>query len=118
MQRMAYAAKDDKDAKEKNRLAYEYYKRFDNMFTGPGIVKKGLIEPLPREQTLEELTENLLICTPSEMIDKLATYAEAGVDEIIISAGFGQSQEDMIESMHRIGDKIIPHFKNFSTKVA
>ena len=118
MQRMAYAAKDDKDAKEKNRLAYEYYKRFDNMFTGPGIVKKGLIEPLPREQTLEELTENLLICTPPEMIDKLVKYAEAGVDEIIISAGFGQSQEDMIESMHRIGDKIIPHFKNFSTKVA
>ena len=52
------------------------------------------------------------------MIDKLAMYAEAGVDEIIISAGFGQSQEDMIESMHRIGDKIIPRFKNFSTKVA
>ena len=22
------------DAEEKNRLAYEYYKRFDNMFTG------------------------------------------------------------------------------------
>ena len=29
MQRMAYLAKDEKDAEEKNRLAYEYYKRFD-----------------------------------------------------------------------------------------
>ena len=36
MQRMAFAAKDSKDAKEKNKLAYGYYKRFDNMFTGPG----------------------------------------------------------------------------------
>ena len=39
---------------------------------------------LPRKQSIEELTENLLICPTSEMIDKLSVYAEAGVDEIII----------------------------------
>ena len=118
MQRVAYAARDEHDAKEKNLLAYEYYKRFDNMFTGPGKVDKGLIEPLPRKQTLEELAENLLICTPAQMIDKLEIYAEAGVDEIIISAGFGQSQEDMIDSMYRISEKVIPHFKSDQSKVA
>ena len=100
MQRMAFAAKDATDAKEKNKLAYGYYKRFDNMFTGPGKVKKGEIEPLPRKQSLEEMTENLLICPTNEMIDKLSIYAETGVDEIIVSAGFGQSQNEMIESMY------------------
>jgi len=118
MQRVAYAAKNEQDAKEKNKLAYEYYKRFDNMYTGPGKVNKGLIEPLPRKQSLEDLTENLLICPPSEMIDKLGVYAEAGVDEIIISAGIGQTQEEMIESMHRISEKVIPYFKNINSKVA
>ena len=118
MQRMAFAAKNEKDAKEKNKLAYEYYKRFDNVFTGPGKVKNGKIEPLPRKQTLEELTENLLICPVNEMIDKLSVYAEAGVDEIIISAGFGQSQNEMIESMHRISEEVIPYFKKFNTQVA
>ena len=118
MQRMLYAAKDEKDAKEKNKLAYEYYKRFDNVFTGPGKVKEGEIEPLPRKQSLQELTQNLLICPTSEMIDKLSIYAEAGVDEIIISAGFGQSQNEMIDSMHRISEKVIPYFKKFSSKVA
>ena len=118
MQRMLYAAKDEKDAKEKNKLAYEYYKRFDNVFTGPGKVKEGEIEPLPRKQSLQELTQNLLICLPSEMIDKLSIYAEAGVDEIIISAGFGQSQNEMIDSMHRISEEVIPYFKKFSSKVA
>ena len=118
MQRMAYAAKDENDAKEKNKLAYEYYKRFDNMFTGPGKVKRGMIEPLPRKQSLEELTKNLLICTPSEMVEKLGVYAEAGIDEIIISAGFGQTQEDMIDSMHRISEKVIPHFDKSATRVA
>ena len=118
MQRMAYAAKDENDAKEKNKLAYEYYKRFDNMFTGPGKVKRGMIEPLPRKQSLEELTKNLLICTPSEMVEKLGVYAEAGIDEIIISAGFGQTQEDMIDSMHRISEKVIPHYDKSATRVA
>ena len=118
MQRMAYAAKDENDAKEKNLLAYEYYKRFDNMYTGPGKVNKGLIEPLPRDQTLEEMTENLIICPINEMIDKLSAYAESGVDEMIISAGFGQNQEDMIESMYRISEHIIPHFKLQKSQVA
>ena len=76
MQRMAYAAKDEQDAKEKNLMAYEYYKRFDNMFTGPGKINRGLIEPLPRSQTLEEMTKNLIICPVNEMIDKLSVYAE------------------------------------------
>jgi len=118
MQRMAFAAKNENDAKEKNKLAYEYYKRFDNVFTGPGKVKNGKIEPLPRKQNIDELTENLLICPVNEMIDKLSVYAEAGVDEIIISSGFGQSQNEMIESMNRINEEVIPYFKKFNTKVA
>ena len=118
MQRMAYAAKDEQDAKEKNQLAYEYYKRFDNMFTGPGKVNSGLIDSLPRSQSLEELTKNLLICPPSELIDKLGVYAELGIDEIIISASFGQKQEDLIESMYRISDQIIPYFKYTNIRVA
>ena len=52
------------------------------------------------------------------MIDKLGVYAESGVDEIIISASFGQSQEDLIESMNRINDKVMPYFKNVSSRVA
>ena len=118
MQRMAYLAKDEKEAREKTKLAYEYYKRFDNMFTGPGKVKEGNIEALPRKQTLEELKENLLICPLNEMIDKLSVYAEAGIDEVILSSSFGQSQEDLIESMYRIGENVIPYFKKFNIQVA
>ena len=118
MQRMAFAAINERDAKEKSKMAYEYYKRFDNVFTGPGKVKNGKIEALPRKQTLEELRENLLICPTNEMIDKLSVYAEEGVDEIILSAGFGQSQNEMIESMHRISEEVIPYFKKFNNQVA
>ena len=118
MQRMAYLAKDDDDAKEKIKMAYEYYKRFDNMFTGPGKVKEGNVEPLKREQSLEELKENLLICTLNEMIDKLSVYAETGVDEVILSSSFGQSHNDLIQSMQRIGENVIPYFKKSNVQVA
>ena len=118
MQRMAFAARDKEDAKIKNKLAYRFYQRFDNMFTGPGKVKEGEILPLPRKQTLEELMDNLLICPVNEMIDKLNIYAEAGVDEIILSSGFGQTQNETIESMKRISDYVIPHFKKINSQVA
>ncbi len=118
MQRMMFVAKDEKDAEKKNKLAYEYYKRFDNMFTGPGKVKNGNIIPLPRKQSFEEMKENLLICPINELIDKLSIYAEAGVDEFIISSSFGQEQNETIESMHKISEEIIPYFKNSKNQVA
>ena len=118
MQRMMFVAKDKKDAEKKNKLAYEYYKRFDNMFTGPGKVKNGNIIPLPRKQSFEEMKDNLLICPINELIDKLSIYAEAGVDEFIISSSFGQEQNETIESMHKISEEIIPYFKNSKYQVA
>ena len=118
MQRMMFVAKDQDDVEKKNRLAYEYYKRFDNMFTGPGKVKNGNIVPLPRKQSFEEMKENLLICTINELIDKLGIYAESGVDEFIISSSFGQEQNETIESMHKISEEIIPYFKNSKYQVA
>ena len=118
MQRMMFVAKDEKDAEKKNKLTYEYYKRFDNMFTGPGKVKNGNIIPLPRKQSFEEMKDNLLICPINELIDKLSIYAEAGVDEFIISSSFGQEQNETIESMHKISEEIIPYFKNSKNQVA
>ncbi|WP_421594562.1 LLM class flavin-dependent oxidoreductase [Shinella sp. M27] len=110
LQRVAYAARDDADAKRCVALIHEYYKRFDNVFSGPGIVNKGLIEPLPRKQTVEELERNVLVCPPAEMVDRLGAYEEAGIDEVILSGGFGQSQADMLEMMHRFASEVAPHF--------
>ncbi len=64
------------------------------------------------------MSENLIICSTSEMIDKLSIYAEAGVDEIILSSDFGQTQNELIESMYRISEEVIPYFKDTKSKVA
>jgi alkanesulfonate monooxygenase SsuD/methylene tetrahydromethanopterin reductase-like flavin-dependent oxidoreductase (luciferase family) len=110
LQRGVYLARDETDAAEKIGFAYEYFKRFDNVYSGPGLVSRGIIEPLRRTQTIEELARNLLICTKDEMIDRLSMYQNAGIDEIILSSNYGQPQEDTLDMMHRFAEEIMPHF--------
>ncbi len=120
LQRMAYCARDEADAREKLEMAYGYYQRFDNVFTGlnidnhdnSSVVSHGMIEPLPRDQSMEELGENLLICPPSEMVDRLGMYADANIDEVILSNSMGQPQEELLEGMERFAAEVMPHFAN------
>ncbi len=117
MQRVTYCARDERDAREKLEMAYGYYSRFDNVFTGPGIVTNGAVEPLPRQQTIEELGRNLLICPAAEMVDRLGLYADAGIDELIISAGIGASPEDNLEEMERFASEVMPHFSKIDRQL-
>ena len=109
LSRVMWLAKDEADRKAKIALANEFYARFDNVFTGPGQVKNGDIAILPRKQTIDELAENLLICTENEMIDKLGVYSDAGVDEIISSQNIGTPNAETLENMQRIADRVMPH---------
>lgn len=110
MSRVAYLVGNDADRLAKTELAHDYYSRFDNVYNGPGIVEHGAIAPLPRKQTMQELGENLLICTPAEMVDKLGPYAEAGVDCFILNINFGATQAETLDSIQRFAEEVMPHF--------
>ena len=69
MQRMMFVAKDQDDVEKKNRLAYEYYKRFDNMFTGPGKVKNGNINVV-KGLNIKELSNNYIKKSEKELISE------------------------------------------------
>ena len=111
LSRVCVAAKDDADARRKIALAHEYYSRFDNVFTGPGLVDNGCIRALPRDQTIEELANNLIICPPAEMIDRISAYADLGVDEFIMNVNIGDSQPRALEAMQQFSEDVMPHFK-------
>ena len=66
---VGFLAQNATDKDEKIALAHHYYSQFDNVFTGPGIVNHGFIEPLPRQMSIEQTGLNLLICTPEEMVE-------------------------------------------------
>ena len=110
LSRVVYCARDEADAARKLEMAYDYYCRFDNVFTGPGLVKDGCIAALPRKQTVKELDNNIMICTASEMVDRFGEYAERGIDELIFSSNIGQSQAETVEMMERVAADVMPHF--------
>jgi alkanesulfonate monooxygenase SsuD/methylene tetrahydromethanopterin reductase-like flavin-dependent oxidoreductase (luciferase family) len=119
LSRVAFLVRSESERRAKLELAYDYYSRFDNVSKGPGLVNHGAIEPLPRDQTIEQLDENLLICTPEQMVDKLGPYAEAGIDEIIFNMNIGTTQAETLEAMQILSEEVMPHFDSCKqTKVA
>ena len=111
MSRVIYCSGSEAETRRMVQMAHDYYSRFDNVFTGPGIVNHGDVKPLARAQTIEELEENLIICQAEEMVDRLAEYAEAGLDEIILSSNLGQPQSEHLEAMERFAIEVLPHLQ-------
>lgn len=111
LQRGMFLVENEKDRRHIAERAYQYYKSFDNVFGGAGIVDKGIIRPLPRSQTLEELASNLLLCGRDEMIERLSVYAELGIDEVLTTSNFGQDEQMTLDMMSRFSQDVMPHFR-------
>ena len=119
LSRVAFLAQSVKEKEERIKEAHAYYSRFDNVYTGPGIVENGMIKPLPRNQTIDELAESLLICTKQEMIEKLKPYADLGIDRVILNINFGTNAKKILDSLKRFAEDVMPHFSTKSkTKIS
>ncbi|QGX97400.1 LLM class flavin-dependent oxidoreductase [Roseovarius faecimaris] len=118
LSRVAHLARTPAERQRKLEVAHRYYSRFDNVYTGPGIVDHGMIRELPRAQSMEELGTSLLISTPQEMIDKLAPYAELGIDRVILSPNFGLEAEETLDMIQAFAEEVMPHFTNRAAGVA
>jgi len=108
LSRVGFLASSEAEKQERIREAYDYYSRFDNVYTGPGLVDAGMIRPLPRKQSMKELAESLLICTRQEMIDKLVPYAELGIDRLILSPNFGSDPQLTREALQYFAQDVMP----------
>lgn len=118
LSRVAFVAPDSRNRQAKLEAAHSYYARFDNAFTGPGLVDGGMLRELPRDQTIEELDAALLICTPQEMVDKLSPYAEMGIDRLILNYNFGVCQSETLDSIQCFAEEVMPHFSTRKRKAA
>ena len=117
LSRVCCVAKSDADARAKLELAYNYYGRFHNVYTGPGIVGHGAIKHLPLKQTMEEFRDSIIICGAQEMVDRLSLYDELGVDDMIMNVNIGHSQAEALECIENFASDVMPHF-NRTKKVA
>ncbi len=106
----AFIVKNKTDKKEKLQQAYEYFSRFDNVFTGAGVVNNGMVAPLPRKQTLEELDKSILIGSVCEVQERISAYQKIGIDRFILNMNFGCSQDNTLESIARFAEEVMPEF--------
>jgi alkanesulfonate monooxygenase SsuD/methylene tetrahydromethanopterin reductase-like flavin-dependent oxidoreductase (luciferase family) len=107
---VGFVTRTEADRRRKAEAAHRYYGRFDNVFTGPGLVDNGMIRELPHAQTVDELAASLLIGTPQQVIDKLAPYAELGIDRVIINPNFGCDASETLDSLQCFAEEVMPHF--------
>lgn len=118
LSRVAHMAASPAERQRKVEAAHRYYARFDNVYTGPGLVDHGMIRELPRAQSAEELGKSLLICTPSEMIDKLGPYQELGIDRVILSMTFGLEAQETLDAIQCFAEEVMPHFTGRAVGIA
>lgn len=111
LQRGVFLVNSEAERRRMVDFAHRYYASFDNVFGGPGLVDQGIIRPLPRTQTAEELGQNILICQKDEMIDRLGAYARLGIDEVIVTSIFGQPQDETLAMMSALAADVFPHFR-------
>ena len=103
------------DSANKMLQVEDYYKRFDNVFSGPGEVNNGAIAALPRKQSIEDLELNVMVCSTHEMIDKIGLYQEAGIEAIILSSAIACPKQQVLEMMQRFSEEVMPHFRETKT---
>ena len=110
LSRVGFVANSIAEKKTIIEQADRYYSRFDNVFTGPGIVENGMVKPLPREQSIEDLAESLLIGTPQEITDKLEPYQKLGIDRVIINPNFGCDAQLTLDALQCFAEEVMPNF--------
>jgi hypothetical protein len=49
------------------------------------------------------------------MVERLQGYAEAGIDELILSSNFGQPVAETVEMMERFAAEVMPHLRGGRT---
>lgn len=109
--RAAFVTTSEAHRRAKLAQAQHHYGQLDNLYTGPGLVERGMAHALPRAQTIDELAENILVCSASEMVDRLGLFADSGVDRASLVLNFGSSHEETLETIQRIAEDVMPHFR-------
>ena len=110
LSRVGLLTTNDSDKQRKLAKASHYYDQFHNVFTGPGIVENGMVKPLPREQTVQELEQALMFGPPTEMVDKLKFYEEVGVHRFMLNPNFGAGQNEILETIQQFSEEVMSHF--------
>ena len=102
---------EDKDVLERQaQNLHLNHQQFVTVYTGPSVVKEGMIEPQNVPYEPWEVFDNVISGTPDEAIQKLEQYRDLGIKYLCVNMGFGGSHEEVMESMRLFSEQVMPHF--------
>lgn len=110
--RVGFMCHSEMEKRERIQMAHAFLGRFDNVYSGPGVVDTGMVRALSRRQPIDQMARSLLIGMKQEMIDKLSTYDELCVDRIILNVNFGCDPHETLDSIQYFAEEVMPHFSN------
>jgi len=118
MQRLTCVVEKEEDAEIPARAVVNYWRYFENLFTGAGSVNNGFPEPVDLETIngkedcgAEDLCENMLFGTPEQIIAKLNRYRQAGVNHLLYGANFDLPHALTKRSLQLFIAEVMPHFR-------
>lgn len=119
MLRLACVVEKAQDAEAPARAVVDFWRHFENLFTGRGAVNNGFPEPVDWEVISgkencapEDLCENMLFGTPAQIVAKLKRYQQAGVDHLLYGANFGLPHALTKRSLELFISEVMPHFRD------
>lgn len=99
------------------KAAQRQYAQFENLFQNLGDVKDGFPKAVDfsalanrDEYNPKMLHDNLLFGTPDEVVAKLQSYADLGVDEFVYYASLGLGQREQKRSLELFCEEVMPAF--------
>jgi alkanesulfonate monooxygenase SsuD/methylene tetrahydromethanopterin reductase-like flavin-dependent oxidoreductase (luciferase family) len=103
-----YVAKDEADRKEKLEIAYQKHRKFMGLFTDSSYAKGGRIPKIDIPGTPEDYAPNMVIGTKEYVKEKMLEFKEIGFDMFMMQAHCGPNHQDIMASMDRFGEHIMP----------
>lgn len=95
----------------------KFYRTFDAWFGNKTTPTNGFLEPSPEskfaqrpEFELDSLHRTAMIGTPAEVIDRLRTYEDLGIDEFSFWSDNSLSHEQKKASLERFINDVVPAF--------
>lgn len=113
-----YIAKNEADRREKVELAYQKHRKFMGLFTDASTVKGGRIPPIDIPGTAQEYAENTLIGSLECVKERILELKELGFDYLMMQAHCGPNHQDIMASMEKFGEHIMPLMKNTQATVS
>lgn len=104
-----YVTEGDAEISEKLEMVYANHQRFMNHFTTAGTIVGGITQPIEITETIEDLSKAVIVGPPEYCVERLLQLKELGFDKIILRWHFGASHEDIMVSLNRFAEHVMPH---------